>query len=158
MKEILRQIPFVRRGVGFGNPDFQAMKENRDIANRIQHAEVHSLATTRCARRRRSERQGDARPMRCDTSCSNRRKERERLLQRLQRHVTYGNLPSRAWWVDLTEVSPEAGATMYWARYEQADAERRKEMDATLMKLANPRIATERFMMKLGQLKQKGAK
>lgn len=157
MKEILRQIPFVRRGVGFGNPDFQAMKENRDIAIEFN--------TQKYIRSRQLDALADdvvnGKGTRADAMryvMQQPPEERERLLQRLQRHVTYGNLPSRAWWVDLTEVSPEAGATMYWARYEQADAERRKEMDATLMKLANPRIATERFMMKLGQLKQKGAK
>jgi hypothetical protein len=152
-KEILRQIPFLRRAVGFGNPDFEAMKENRRIAvefntdKYIRTRQLDALAEEVVSgdkTRSDAVRYIMAQPP----------QERERLLQRLQRHVAYGELPNRSWWIDLSEASPEAAATMYWYKYEQADAKAREEMQQTLMKIQNPRIATQRFMLKLSQLKR----
>ena len=153
MQEMVRQMPFLRRAVGFGNPDFEAMKENREIAieynterfvvsrqlDAIADQVVNGQVTKADAVRFIMEQQPE---------------ERKRLMQRLQTHVSYGKLQNRSWWINLSETSPEAAATMYWFKYERSDSEHRQQMQQTLMQLHDPRIATARFMKKLAELKR----
>jgi hypothetical protein len=80
--------------------------------------------------------------------------EIQRLNTRLQRDLAWAKVPDRRWWVDLSESPPESAAAKYWFRYEQSNAEERKALEATLHQLHNPRIATDKFMHKLTQLRK----
>lgn len=74
----------------------------------------------------------------------------------LERHRDYGRLheiPDKRWWLNLMGMTPEPRATVYWLRWQQANNAERKQLDRQMRKV--PGITTERFMLRLNQLKAK---
>lgn len=79
--------------------------------------------------------------------------DRERLLQRHRRYGRIYEIPDKRWWLNLTALPSEPRATVYWTRWQQADTQERKRLEQYMKKV--PGIITERFMIRLNQLKQK---
>lgn len=79
--------------------------------------------------------------------------DRERLVLRHQRYGRLKDIPDKRWWLNLIGLPPEAAATVYWTRYQQADKAEQKRLDEYMRKV--PGITTERFMIRLSQLKKK---
>jgi len=79
--------------------------------------------------------------------------DRERLLERHMRYGKLRGIPDKRWWLNLIDLPPETAATVYWTRYQQADKAEQKRLDQYMRKV--PGIITERFMLRLNQLKKK---
>ena len=79
--------------------------------------------------------------------------DRQRLIQRLRRNIAWATVPDRRWWVDLSESPAEAAAAKYWYRWNNSTATEQALMEQTLFGLHDPKVATEKFMFKLSQLK-----
>ncbi len=78
--------------------------------------------------------------------------DRQRLVER---HKSYGRLtgiPDKRWWLNLIGLPPEPRATVFWTRWQQADEAERTRLDEYMRQV--PTIISERFMIKLSQLKQ----
>jgi hypothetical protein len=84
--------------------------------------------------------------------------EQDRLIKRLKTSIRFKNLPERRWWIDLADLSPEARAYVFWARWQN---KKDREMLMKNLKKA-PGIDSERFRKTLKILmaksKQKGEK
>ena len=79
--------------------------------------------------------------------------DRERLVLRHQRYGRLKDIPDKRWWLNLISLPPETAATVYWTRYQQADKAEQKRLDQYMRKV--PGVITERFMLRLNQLKKK---
>jgi len=79
-----------------------------------------------------------------------------RLDERRRRSLDYKHIPDRRWWLELSYAPPEAGANMYWARYNNASKAEKKKLDSYLLgKNRLPGIVSERFLKRLEELNAK---
>lgn len=80
--------------------------------------------------------------------------DRERLMQRHRRYGRLYQIPDKRWWLNLVDMpSPEAAATVYWTRWEQSAPTDKKRLDKNMRKV--PGLVSDRFMLRLNQLKRK---
>ena len=79
--------------------------------------------------------------------------DRERLVQRHQRYGKLHEIPDKRWWLNMIDMPAEARATVYWTRWQQADKAERGRLDKYLRKV--PGVISEKFMLRLNQLKAK---
>jgi len=76
------------------------------------------------------------------------------LLNRFRRGKVFYNIPDRRWWLNLSYMSPEAKATVYFTRYSQANSEEKRKLEKYLKTL--PGFSSSRFARKLKELKKRG--
>lgn len=79
--------------------------------------------------------------------------DRSRLHQRFIRHGKVYNIPDKRWWLNLAALTPEARATVYWTRWQQADKEEKRRLEKQLPRI--PGIISGKFVLRLQQLKRK---
>lgn len=79
--------------------------------------------------------------------------DRMRLHKRFIRYGKVYDIPDRRWWLNLASLTPEARATVYWTRWQQADKEEQKRLETQLPRI--PGIISGKFILRLQQLKRK---
>jgi hypothetical protein len=81
------------------------------------------------------------------------KEESDRLIRRYRRSLKLKDLPDRRWWLNLSGLSPEARASVYWVRWSGADEEEKAKLEK--YKKIAPGIMSQRFADKLRKLKRK---
>jgi len=74
------------------------------------------------------------------------------MYRRFKRNGEYYNIPDRRWWVNISYLSPEARATVYFTRWSQSSTEEKVKLEQYL-KL--PGISSKRFLKQLDKLQGK---
>jgi len=73
--------------------------------------------------------------------------DRKRLAAWFRNYGRIHDVPNRLWWLDLSEMPPEARATVFWAKYVESDEKERKEMKILGKKI--PGLWSDRFLKRL---------
>lgn len=76
-----------------------------------------------------------------------------RLDERFRHGVMLYGIPDRRWWQNIHSLTPEARAQAYFSKWLVSDRDKKDEMDRLLFQL--PGMASSRFLIRLGKLKQK---
>lgn len=151
MADMLRQAPFLRRVLRATDPFTQYAKDIKDArlddATRkyVQTRTLDSMSELYYAEKI------DDTQIR-QFIAEQPWQDRQRLVER---HNSYGRLhgiPDKRWWLNLMGLPPEPRAVIFWTRWQQADDAERDKLDQYLRQV--PTVVSERFMIKLSQLKQ----
>jgi len=154
-QEMLNQAPFLRRVLKTTDPYTKhaklVEKARQDEATRryVQSRELDALSETYYSGKETDEKVRDFLSKQAPL-------DRQRLLARHQRYGRLRDIPDRRWWLNLIDMPPETAATVYHTRYSQADETEQQKLDETLRKV--PGVISDRFMLRLNQLKTKGNK
>lgn len=154
--DMLRQAPFLRRVLKATDPYTQYAKDVEeakleDATRRyIQTRTLDSMSELYYAKKT------DEREIKMFIA-EQPWQDRERLMQRHRRFGRLYQIPDKRWWLNLVDMpSPEAAATVFWTRWQQGDATEKKRLDKNLRQV--PGLVSDRFMLRLNQLKRKGNK
>jgi len=79
--------------------------------------------------------------------------DRKRLAAWFRNYGRVYAVPNRLWWLDLSEMPPEARATVFWTKYLESDEKERKELNVLAKKI--PGLWSDRFIKRLMILKNK---
>jgi hypothetical protein len=79
--------------------------------------------------------------------------ERKRLMKRVIKANKVKGIPDKFWWLDMTDLGPEARAIYFWQKYRAADDQKKKEMMEIAPKV--PGLLSIRFTEKLNMLMKK---
>jgi len=73
--------------------------------------------------------------------------DRKRLAAWFRNYGRIHDVPNRLWWLDLSEMPPEARATVFWTKYVESEEKERKEMKILGKKI--PGLWSDRFLKRL---------
>lgn len=81
------------------------------------------------------------------------KEDQDRLYQRFKKYELVYDIPDKSWWLDISNMPPEARATVFWTKYMESKKEEKEE----LIKLAKrvPGIWSDRFYKRLKLLLKK---
>ena len=82
--------------------------------------------------------------------------DRKRLVSWFKNYGIVYDIPDRAWWLNLAEMSPEARATVFWTKYLETEKEERKALERLGRKI--PGLWSDRFLKRLRMLISKWKK
>jgi len=149
--EMLRQAPFLRRVLKTTDPYSEHRKELKEIkiedATRkfVANRELDALSEQFYSKQITKQEV-------IQFINSQPWQDRSSLIDRHSRYGKYYNIPDKVWWLNVSYLSPEAKATVYWTRHKQSTAAQQKKLENTLKKL--PGIKTARFIARLNELKK----
>lgn len=153
VQDMLRQAPFLRRVLKATDPFTQYAKDVKEAKlaestrRYIQTRTLDSMSELIYAGK------ADEKELRAFIA-EQPWQDRERLIQRHRRYGRLYQIPDKRWWLNLIDMPPETAATVYWTRWEQSDATDKRRLDKYMRQV--PGIVTDKFMLRLNQLKQKG--
>lgn len=154
MKEMLAGMPFIRKMMKSTNPYFKHRKELEEIkiaetTERYKKTrELDALSEIYYKDRDKTAKKDILAFIKEQPA-----EDRSRLHKRFIRYGKVYNIPDRRWWLNIAALSPEARATVYWTRWQQADDEEKKRLETQLPRI--PGIISGKFILRLQQLKRK---
>jgi hypothetical protein len=149
--DMLRRAPFARRIMKTTNPYTEHSKALEDARLQentrrfMQNRELDALAEQYYS--------GRLPPARIKGYIAEQPKpDRDRLESRFERYGKTRKIPDRRWWLNLSDLSPEVRARVYWLRYESADSTEKGQLTRQLKQV--PGVSTERFNEELKKLRR----
>jgi len=76
--------------------------------------------------------------------------DQDRLVNRVENIKQFANIPDRKWWLNVTDLTPEVRAKVFYTKYSKADPEKQKEMVNIAGNLKG--FVTNRFIDELEKL------
>lgn len=151
--EMLQQAPFLRRVLKATHPytPYAKSVEKTRIAESTRRYKQNMMLDA-LSERYYAEGKTDMEPVR-EYFAEQPWQDRSRLIARHRRYGDIRNIPDRTWWLNIIDLPSEARATAYWDRYKQESSEKQSQLDGQMRRL--PGVVTDRFMLRLNQLKKK---
>ena len=153
-EEIITRLPIIKRAFKSTSP-YEKYREKIETAKIEESTKRHvqSRKLDMMFERYYQNKTTEARKGILDTIQKEPQEDRIRLRQRFIRYGKLYQIPDRRWWLNLAELSPEARATIYWTRYQQAP---QKEKDVLKQQLNRiPGIVSDRFKRQFLKLRRK---
>lgn len=71
------------------------------------------------------------------------KEDQDRLYQWFRKYELVYDIPDKSWWLDLTDMPPEARATVFWTKYMESDKDERKDLVQLAKRI--PGVWSDRF-------------
>ena len=150
-EQVMLKQPFVRRFAKTTDPNYKydkAIKEKKILSNTVKHQQ--NLGFDILIDKYFNKEVNDEDLVSYIESIGN-PNDAKRLLDRYKRSLRLQKVPERRFWLNLSDLDPEARAEIFWDRYKTAKKEEQDYMMKMVFKV--PGIKSERFINRLTSLK-----